>query len=413
MPYTPRMPHSRMPHSRSPHAPSPSRFLRAEAAAVARSARRAWSGPGRERDLLVQSLKSALAAVLAWVLSSWLLPDTLALMAPWVALVLVQATVFRSMARGAQQLAAIALGTVLGTAALALLGHPVAALAVVLPLTILTGNWPRLGDQGIYSATSALFTVTASGPATAVVAGERVLAALLGAGVAVAVNALLRPPAYLRNTRKAVRNVVDEAADALEAVADGLGEPLEYDRARGWYDRARRLPRLIGDVRSSVAWTRESTWFNPERRKRAEAARLAPWYDETLHTLEEVSGHLTALTAILLDAADEKRPSPRPDAGVTEPYAAFLRQVAGVLRAYGRWVAEEDGGRRERELDETAAAVGETHDRLRAELPRWATGNPDSVVFFGSLLRHAGGLTDHLAPGRRPEEPSGTEQPDE
>ncbi len=367
---------------------------------MARSARRAWSGPGRERDLLVQSLKAALAAVLAWLLSSWLLPDTLALMAPWVAVVLVQATVYRSMAQGVRQLAAIALGTVLGTAALALSGHPLAAMAAVLPLTILIGNWHRFGDQGIYGATSALFTVTASQEATAVVAGERVAAALLGAGVAVAVNALLRPPAYLRDTRKAVRNVVDEAAEALEDIADGLGEPLEYDRARGWYDRARRLPRLIGDVRSSVAWTRESVWFNPERRKRAEAARLAPWYDETLHTLDHVGGHLAALTAMLLDAADEERPSPRPDAGVTEPYAVFLRQVVAVLRAYGRAVAEEDGGRRERELNEAAAAVGETHDRLRGELPRWATGSPESVAFFGSLLRHAGDLTDRLASGR-------------
>ncbi|MBQ0985627.1 FUSC family protein [Streptomyces sp. F63] len=401
MPYTPRAPHAR----------SPSRFLRAEAAAVGRSARRAWSGPGRERDVLAQSLKSALAAVLAWLLSSRLLPDTLALMAPWVAVVLVQATVYRSMARGAQQLVAIALGTVLGTAALALLGHPLAAMAAVLPLTLLIGNWPRLGDQGVYSGTSALFTVTASGEATAVAAGERVLAALLGAGVAVAVNALLRPPAYLRDTRTAVRNVVDEAAGALESIADGLGEPLEYDRARDWYDRAGRLPRLIGDVRSSVARTRESAWFNPERRKRAEAVRLTPWYDETLHTLDHVSGHLAALTAMLLDAADERRPSPRPDTGVTDPYAAFLRQVTAALRAYGGVVAE-DGGQRQRELDEAAAAVGETHDRLRGELPRWATGNPEAVAFFGSLLRHAGGLTDRLASGRPSPGPDGTGMPD-
>ncbi|NJQ02640.1 FUSC family protein [Streptomyces zingiberis] len=384
--------------SRIPHPRSPRPWLRSEATAALRAARRAARGPGRERDLAVQSLKAALAAVLAWLLSSWLLTDTLALMAPWVALVLVQATVYRSMARGAQQLAAIALGTVLGTLTLALLGHPVAAMAAVLPLTILIGNWPRFGDQGIYSATAALFTVTAGGEASAAIAGERVLAALLGAGVAVAVNALLRPPTYLRDTCKAVWNVVCEASRQLETIADGLEEPLERDRALGWYHRAQRLPRLIDGVRSSVAWTRESVWFHPEKEKRGEARRLAPWYDETLHTLDDVAGNLSALTGILLEAADGDSAVPRPAAGVTEPYAAFLREAAAVLRAYGEWVTHPDTGKEREELDARADRVRETHDRLRGELPRWATGDPEAVAFFGSLLRHARALTERLSP---------------
>ncbi|MBC7267555.1 MAG: FUSC family protein, partial [Streptomyces sp.] len=59
--------------------------------------RAAWRGPGRERDLAVQSLKAAAAALLAWLVAREWLGDPMALMAPWVAVVLVQATVYSSL----------------------------------------------------------------------------------------------------------------------------------------------------------------------------------------------------------------------------------------------------------------------------------------------------------------------------
>ncbi|GDY58514.1 hypothetical protein SVIO_091370 [Streptomyces violaceusniger] len=74
--------------------------VRAEARGIVDAVVRAWRGPGRERDLLVQSLKAAGAATLAWAVSGWWLKDPVALMAPWVAVVLVQATVYRSLFKG-------------------------------------------------------------------------------------------------------------------------------------------------------------------------------------------------------------------------------------------------------------------------------------------------------------------------
>lgn len=40
-----------------------------EACAVGRAVRAAWRGPGRERDLIVQSLKAAGAALIAWAVA--------------------------------------------------------------------------------------------------------------------------------------------------------------------------------------------------------------------------------------------------------------------------------------------------------------------------------------------------------
>ncbi|SFJ75486.1 Uncharacterized membrane protein YgaE, UPF0421/DUF939 family [Streptomyces pini] len=391
--------------SRSDH-PSPTtravRAVRAEAVWGGRSLHRAWQGPGRERDAVVQSLKAALAAVLAWLAAAWLLPDAFALMAPWVAVVLVQATVYRSVWQGLQQTMAITVGTVLAAALVIPLGHPVLVMILVLPVTTLLGNWPRFGAQGIYASTAALFTLV-PGEATLDSAVSRVLAALLGTAVGVGVNALLLPPIHLRSAREAVDSAVREAREIVTEVADGLDEPWEYDRVRAWYDRACRLPRLIRGVESAVGWSRESMRLNPESRRRAEAARLTAVYEETLATLEDVAERLTALTRTLLEAADEGDDVPRPGHEVTRPYAGFLNRVAAALDAYGRTVTGDAPETARRELREAVGEIRVEQDRLRAELPRHATAVPDGLSVLGPLLAESRRLATSLLPGGRGE----------
>src|SRR4051812_11310621 len=103
--------------------------VRREAQAVGRAALAVGRGPGRERDLVVQSLKAAGAALLAWLVASDWLGDPMALMAPWAALVLVQSTVYSSLRQAAQQVTAICVGTLLASAAQALTGQTLGALA--------------------------------------------------------------------------------------------------------------------------------------------------------------------------------------------------------------------------------------------------------------------------------------------
>jgi hypothetical protein len=121
-----------MPDAASPHrggsgmvnggAVAVGRWIRWEAAAVGRTARYAVAYPGPERDSVVQSLKAAAAAVLAWALVGWSFKAPLALMAPWTALALVDATVYRSVRSGLQQFAVIAVGAVAASVAMAVTG---------------------------------------------------------------------------------------------------------------------------------------------------------------------------------------------------------------------------------------------------------------------------------------------------
>ncbi|NYV76965.1 aromatic acid exporter family protein, partial [Streptomyces sp. UH6] len=216
-----------------------------ELRAVGATARGAVRGSGRERDLLVQSFKASAAALLAWAVARLWLDDPMALMAPWAAVVLVQATVYGSLLRAAQQCAAICAGTLLASGAQALTGDELAAMAVCLPPLMLLAQWSRFGDQGGYAATTAIFTL-ATGTVGADAVGHRVGQAVLGAAIGVAVNALVLPPVHLRDVRDNLAGLAREAGAVLRQVAEELPDAEWDDAAASRWSRATdRLERRL------------------------------------------------------------------------------------------------------------------------------------------------------------------------
>ncbi|MFC0052642.1 FUSC family protein [Streptomyces actinomycinicus] len=357
------------------------------------AARRAWAGPGRERDLAVQAVKGALAAWVAWAVAGWWLHAPVAFVAPWVALVLVESTVYRSVAHGLQQLAAIAAGTVTATAVGLLLHDTVAAMAVVLPSAMLLGQWRRLGSQGIYAATGALFVLT-DDSVTVATSAARLGEALFGAVVGITVNALVRPPLYLRDTRAVLRDAAREAHDILRAVADGLAEDgWDAEQAGAWHERALRLHRLVEQARSTVDWGRESLRGN--LRGRTGAPPLpGKGYDDALVVLDYAAVHTAGVTRTVREAAAGDRPARRPDPGLARRYAEFLSQTARALRYYSQ---SRFGDECDDDLREAVAQLRDTLADLRRDLVRSTTDDPDEFATYGALLAQAHRLADQLA----------------
>lgn len=145
-----------------------------------------------DRYQLVQSLKAAAAAALAWALTGWWLAAPMALMAPWAAVALVQGTVYRSVRSAVELLAMMSSGTLLAAGAAAITGNTMAAMLIALPLTVLLGNWLPVGEQGLYAPTTALF-VLAYGTYSLPAVGHRLLETVVGAAVGIAVNAIVLP----------------------------------------------------------------------------------------------------------------------------------------------------------------------------------------------------------------------------
>lgn len=361
--------------------------------------RRACAGPGRERDLAVQAVKAALAAWLAWAVVGWWLKAPMAFVAPWVAVVLVESTVYRSVAHGLQQLAAIAFGTVAATAGVLALGNAMAAMALVLPVAVLLGNWRQLGSQGIYAATGALFVLT--GPNVSVIgAGARIAEAVFGALVGIAVNALIRPPVYLRNTRAALQDAAGEAHDILASVAEGIREDdWDPQRAEALHERALRLSRLVEQARSSLGWSRESLRVNPLHRRSRPSPGQA--YDDALAVLDYVAVHTAGVTRTVMEAAEEHRGAARPHPRIAGPYADFLDRAAEAIHLYARTRFGEgsDG-----ELREAVGKLDRALNALREQLPGSVPYDAEALAVHGALLAQATRLAEQLPRNARPDE---------
>ncbi|MEV5427791.1 aromatic acid exporter family protein [Streptomyces sp. NPDC052701] len=374
--------------------------VRREARAVAGAVRAACRGPGRERDLVVQSLKAAGAALLAWLVAGVWLGDPLALMAPWVALVLVQATVYSSLVQGARQCAAICVGTLVASAAQALTGDTTGALALCVPVLMLLANWPRFGDQGVYAATTALFTL-ASGTVSASAVGHRVGQAVLGAVIGIAVNALVLPPIHLRDVRENLAALAREAGDVLHEVAADLREnQWGADRVPDWLSASARLERRLEALRSARRWSRESLRLTSgllRRLHRAPRAALPP--EEEDERFGRVTGHVTALIRTLVVAADEARTPLPPDGRALRSYACLLELIGDTCRAEADRLRDGD---EDAPADERAeAARRELHGQLQEELREHAGRGADRAAVLGTLLLQAENLWAETVPGAR------------
>ncbi|MFE4823892.1 aromatic acid exporter family protein [Streptomyces sp. NPDC056704] len=367
------------------------------AGAAVSAVRRAWVSPGRERDLAVQAGKAALAAWVAWAVVGWWLAAPMAFVAPWVAVVLVESTVYRSIALGLQQLAAIAVGTVVATAVALLLGSTMVTLALVLPPVLLLGEWQRLGSQGVYAATGALFVLT-GGQVSVALSAARIAEAVFGAVVGVAVNVLIRPPVYLRDARAALEDAAREAQEILDAVADALATG-EWDgqAAGGWHDRAVHLGRLVDQARSAVGWSRESMRVNPRGRREWTLSPPGEADADTLTVLDYVAVHTVGVTRTVWETADRGKVT-WPAAGITCAYADFLRHMARAIRLFGQ-TRFGPSGRDDSAEGELREKVGELHrtlDALRRRLPGAVSDDPDALVTYGTLLAQAHRLADQL-----------------
>ncbi|WP_246887179.1 FUSC family protein [Streptomyces sp. GESEQ-13] len=376
--------------------------VRWEANSVGRAARAVVRGPGRERDLLVQSLKAALAALLAWLVAQVWLGDPMALMAPWVALVLVQATVYSSLVTGARQFAAICVGALVASGAQAVTDDNTGALALSVPVLVLLSNWRRFGDQGIYAATTAVFTI-ASGTVSVEAVGHRLGQAALGAVIGVAVNAFVLPPVHLRDVRENLAALAREAGEVLSAVAGDLREG-EWDAqtAVGRLNTAKRLQDRLDALRSARGWSRESLlltsgWLRTLHRAPTEAL---PSEDED-ERLGRVTGHVTALTRSLAVAADEERSAAAPDPEVLRSYGKLLELLADSCRAEAdRLLGEKEPG--DPLLDErTDAAMRELHTALQESLTQEAGQGAARTAVLGTLVLQAENLWADLSPDAR------------
>ncbi|MCK5928715.1 MAG: FUSC family protein [Nocardioides sp.] len=340
--------------------------------------------PDSRTDLL-QILKATLATGVAWVVAAHVLELQQAFLAPWLALLTVHATVYRTVWRGSQAVLASGLGLVVSYVAVQLLGYDLVAtpaLVVSVLVGLLLARAFLARDEGVAVATTALFVITAGygshQAAEEMMLSHRFLDTLVGVATGLLVNLLVAPPLDDRVVDSATSDVTRRLGQLLVQMADDLRGDVDEGVSQEWLEATRDLDDSLDRAQQHLAFTRESRWANPLRHRSRRTAD--PDHAEAvIYRLEDGIAQARAVARIVHEsvvAAEEWDPE-------------FRRRWTDVLERVGQRVA--DPGR------DTGGAPGLddlVHDLSVADLPdrRWP--------LYGALitaLDNVAGIADDVA----------------
>ena len=279
---------------------------------------------------LLLAVKTSIAVGLAWVLAH-LVPgvaDDYPYYAPLGALISVSPTLMSSVKRGAQTLAALAIGILLAGAIITFSQPNVITISLVVGIGVLIAGSRWLTAGGEYVAVAALFVLIIGGQN----ADEYSIGYLVQMGVGIAVgltvNLVILPPL---NTTGAVLRLAQFRtllSDHLHDIGKALVEtwPPEHE---DWAGRSGTLSDTASRVREAVGQADESRKLNP--RARIHQRDLEQDYED-LSDLETMTFHVRDLTQVLAAAIWGERgfTAELPEV-LREPLSDTLHAVADVL----------------------------------------------------------------------------------
>ena len=258
----------------------------------------------------LQLFKTVAAAVIAWVVATSVLDLPQPFLAPWAALLVVHATVYRTFSQGARQVAATGLGVVLAWAVGGALGLDTVAVAVALVVGLVIGALTWFEDQETTIAATALVVLTTGFSQNDSMLVSRLLDTGIGIGVGLLVNAVVWPPLRRRTAITAIDKVDDRIGRLLTRMHDDLrrhpGTPLQQETVEEWVEETRALDGNLDDAWSLVRQAQESARMNPRRSAR-EVRQPKQWF-ALLHRMEQAVAELRSMARTLarsLERAEE------------------------------------------------------------------------------------------------------------
>lgn len=249
--------------------------------------------PATQTDL-VQIAKAVVAATVAW----WVAARTLSLpspfLAPWSALLTVQATVYRTVSGGAQSVAATGLGIVLSFVVALAVGRNVVTLALTLLVALLLARLGVLRREGTTVATTALFVLTLGIAHQEPLLLSRLLDTALGVACGVVVNLVLFPPLTHRSAEQQLDAIDRKMGTLMRDMAAQLGSAWSAEESAEWIERTHGMDEDLAHARQLVTHARESSWWNPRRRWSRQAGD-AEAYESILHRVEDGIAYLRSI----------------------------------------------------------------------------------------------------------------------
>jgi uncharacterized membrane protein YgaE (UPF0421/DUF939 family) len=261
---------------------------------VVRQMREALFRRGRRPGL--RTAKTTLAAVLSFVLAQRLGTSPAPVLAPLTALLVVQLTMYETVASGLQRVASVVAGVLIAVGVATYVGLTWWTLGAVVAASLVIGRLLRLGANLLEVPISAMLVLAVGGAEGAAL--DRIYETLIGAGVGVAVNALIAAPLYVQPASDALGELAERMAAFLRQLADQLGAGWSREAADRMLNEARRLGAEVARADRTLARAHNSARFNP---RGAQAREALPRLHIGLTGLEHTYLTIRNLCRSLLD----------------------------------------------------------------------------------------------------------------
>ncbi|MGY1829600.1 aromatic acid exporter family protein [Geodermatophilus sp. SYSU D01180] len=284
--------------------------------------------------------KTVLAAVLAFQVATWLDTSSSPVLAPLTALLVVQLTMYETLATGWERIASVTAGVLIAALFASVVGLSWWSLGLVVGLSLVVGRLLRLGPHLAEVPISAMLVLAVGGAESAAL--DRVYETLVGAAVGVLVNLVVAPPLYVQPAGQAIAELAERMTGFCEDLAAALRGPWSRRLTDELLARARAVSTEVARADRRLARTEESARLNPRGRAAREAQ---PRLRNTLTALERVHVTLRNVARVLLDRtyflpeddADRAWSGPAREAlaDLLVAVATSLRDVAAVAVGTG------------------------------------------------------------------------------
>ena len=291
------------------------------------------------RTPLLQVVKTAVAASLAWLLCVLVFPEQLPIFGTIAAILVVQPSINQSFSRALERTVGVVAGVVLAALVGPLLGVSTPVILGTVVVALLIGWVFRLSQSTTAQIPISALLVLALGAQTPGYALERVIETILGAAIAVLVNVILVPPVRLQPAREAIALLGVEVANSLDELAQLIDAPsTSGDRASALVS-ARLLRPMQQKAQAALTSAEESLRFNPRRSAHRPEFDLG---NELLDMLQVLVLRVPGMIRAVDDSYDESIHTERTAEGLATEVARAAHDLRLVMQRIGGPTTADD-----------------------------------------------------------------------
>ena len=299
------------------------------------------------RAAVLWALRLTVAATASYLVATALFPQTVPLLAPLTALLVVQVTPVSLLASGLDRVISVVSGVALAVAFSTVVPLAWWSLGLLIAVSILIGQALRLRSNLIEVAISAMLVLGVGSLGAESAAWERIAETLAGAAVGIAVNLLVPPKVATADAGAAIDQLAERIARLLRRAADELADlPTDGRGATGfadlsdrWLDDARVVTHGIPTVGEALLRAEQSRRLNV---RAVGTPDVGPGLRQGLEAVEHSAVAVRGLFRTIHDAAyddDWLAAEVAPD--IVSGMAEVLRELAAAIDEFGALVRVE------------------------------------------------------------------------